>query len=142
MCLLCRPSQEVMRKSSVLSVKTRAWKALSRYVRSIEKRCCTCGGIATEAGHWKHNGDKPNKNLGGNMLWYEIRNIHAQCPVCNRWKSGDLAEYAIFLEEKYGRGILQELQKLYNTPYKWTIEEIEGIAIHYEELLTKKGVVY
>ena len=51
--------------------------------------------------------------------------------------SGNLAEYAVFLEEKYGAGILQEIQRLYNKPKKWTIPELLEI----EELYKRKTVV-
>lgn len=109
---------------SVKTAKLKAWNAIARYVRKIEPRCCTCGAPTTEAGHYQHNSDKENKQLGGNALWYDIRNIHGQCGTCNRWKSGNLAPYSIFMEEKYGHEILQEIRTLYNTPKKWTIEEI------------------
>lgn len=36
------------------------------------------------------------------------------------------ARYALFLEEKHGAGILQELNRQYQTPKKWTREEIEA----------------
>jgi hypothetical protein len=127
-----------MRKLTIKGAKTKAWTAISRYVRSIEKQCCTCGKPTSAAGHWKHNGDKPNNNLGGNELWYDIRNIHGQCFYCNNFQSGNLSEYSIFLENKYGAGILQELQHLYNTPRKWTIEEILAVAELYER---KCGIV-
>lgn len=125
------------RKVSILSAKTRAWKAIGAFIRSEEKHCCTCGAVGTEVGHFKHNGDKPNKNLGGNELWYFRKNLHLQCGRCNRWMSGNLAEYAVFLEEKYGAGILQEIQRLYNKPKKWTIPELLEI----EELYKRKTVV-
>lgn len=125
---------QLMKKPSVKSVKTRAWKAFSAFIRKRDKKCVTCGAPATQVGHYKHNSDKPNKQLGGNMLWYSEKNVHGQCTRCNCFNSGELDEYALYLEETYGSGILQELQKLYNTPYKWTIEELVGIAIHYEEI--------
>ncbi len=120
---------------SVKTAKKKAWEALARYVRTIEPACCTCGAPTTEAGHYQHNSDKQNKQLGGNELWYEIRNIHGQCGTCNRWKSGNLAPYALFMEEKYGAGIIQELNRLYRTPRKWTIPEILAVAEMYERKL-------
>lgn len=75
------------------------------------------------------------------MLWYDVRNLAGQCTYCNCYNSGELDKYAIYLEEKYGHGILQELQKLYNTPYKWTLGEILGIAIHYEDLNEKQKML-
>lgn len=117
----------------VKGAKERAWKALSRYVRSVEPRCCTCGEPTTEAGHYFHNSDKGNKQLGGNELWYDIRNIHGQCSTCNRWKSGNLAAYTMYLEDRYGPGIVQELNRLFRTPKKWTIPEILVIEEKYQK---------
>jgi len=114
-----------MRKPTVLSAKTRAWKATSAYIRRRDKKCVTCKvRPATQAGHFKHNSDKPNKQLGGNALWYDLRNLAGQCTVCNCYNSGELDNFALYLEETYGHGILQELNKLYRTPRKWTIDEL------------------
>jgi hypothetical protein len=47
-----------------------------------------------------------------------------RCPQCNKWKNGNLNAYAIFLERKYGHGILEELDFLYRTPKKFSREEL------------------
>lgn len=120
------------RSISIRSAKLRAWQAIAAYVRKRDPYCVTCGAQTTQAGHWQHNGDKPNKNLGGNLLWYDERNLHGQCSSCNLFKSGNLNTYSLFLERTYGSGILQELNRLYNTPKKWTIEEILEIEKKYK----------
>ena len=74
-----------------------------------------------EAGHYKHNSER-SASLGSNALWFDARNVNGQCGVCNRWKPGNLAAYAHFLEKKHGPELLQELNKLYQTPRKWTRE--------------------
>ena len=120
---------------SVKTAKKKAWTAIARYVRKLEPICCTCPNPTTEAGHYQHNSDKENKQLGGNELWYYEKNIHGQCGTCNRWKSGNLAPYSLFMEEKYGHGILQEIRDLYHTPRKWTIGEILFIEEVYKQKL-------
>lgn len=120
--------------SRVKTLKTKAWQALSKYVRLLEPRCYTCGAVGTQAGHFRHNTDKPSKQLGGNALWYDIRNIHNQCSGCNLFKSGNLTIYAERLEEQYGFGIIQELMNLWNTPKKWTESELETMAEKFEYL--------
>lgn len=108
------------------SAKLRAWKALSLLVRAEEPVCITCGKkYTTEAGHYEPNGER-NQQLGGNLLWYDRRNIHGQCPYCNRFGSRQvmMTRYSVFLEHKYGKGILQEFRRLRDTPRKWTIEEL------------------
>lgn len=120
---------------SVKGAKEKAWIALARYVRARDPRCITCGALTTEAGHYLHNSDKTNKQLGGNELWYEIRNINGQCGVCNRHHSGRGAVYGVKLEEKYGAGTTAELYRLFQTPRKWTIPEILEIENCYNKLI-------
>ena len=50
------------------------------------------------------------------------------------YKSGNLAEYAMKIEEKWGQGTIAELYKLRRTPRKWTIEELLAL----EELYLRK----
>ncbi len=126
---------------SVKTAKEKAWSALSRYVRARDPYCVTCGSPTTEAGHYIHNSDKTNKQLGGNELWYDIRNVHGQCGACNRYHSGRLDVYGEYLEEKFEHGILQELRKLFNTPRKWTIPELLGIERKFELLARDLGVI-
>lgn len=108
------------------TLKAKTWVALSKFVRQRDKKCVTCGGPPDDAGHFIHNSER-SQSLGGNELWYDLRNINAQCTRCNRFKSGNLAPYALYLEEKYGHGVIQELHDLWRKPKKWTREEIQHI---------------
>lgn len=116
----------------------RLWTLVSLYVRKRDKyKCVTCEatGISMDCGHYRHNGER-NMSLGGNALWYDLRNLNCQCSFnCNKNLSGNLTNYAIFLEKKYGTGILQELDRLYRTYKMWTREELlEKIAWFEKEL--------
>lgn len=114
-----------MRPPTPASAKKRAWKAFSEYIRARDKKCITCSSPADQAGHFLHNSDKgSNPNLGGNELWYSEKNVNGQEASCNLHKSGNGSVYAVKLIEKYGEGVISELYKLYNTPRKWTIEEV------------------
>ena len=115
------------------TLKANAWKAISAFVRKRDPFCVCCGKKTTEAGHYIGNTDKPSGNVfGGNELWFDIRNINGQCGYCNRWLSGNLALYSLYLEKKYGHGILQELRQLYEKPKKWTREELAAITEKYK----------
>ena len=132
-----------MRKPTVKSAKTRAWNAISAFIREKYPQCVTCiirgkKTPTTQCGHYQHNSDKPNKQLGGNKLWYYEENFGGQCTFCNCYNSGQLADFAIFLEKKYGKGILQKLNRLYLTPKKWTIEELLEIERTYQQKLSAK----
>lgn len=115
--------------------KLKTWTAVSKYVRRRDGRCMTCEtGSADDCGHYTHNGDKPNKNLGGNALWYDSRNYLAQCTRCNRFKSGNAVQATLVLQNKYGSKIFKILNKLYLTPKKWTLEELKIIEQKYVDL--------
>lgn len=99
-------------------LKRKCWKIMSKYVRLRDSdvggtcSCCTCGKLMfykqCHAGHYYP------KSLGL-KIYFEEKNTHSQCAGCNLFKHGNLAEYAPFLEKKYGHGILQELQKIRNS---------------------------
>lgn len=122
-----------MSKLTNEGAKKKAWSAFSRYIRQRDPYCASCGKPTTEAGHYLHNSDKKNQQLGGNKLWYSEKNVNGQCGYCNRWMSGNLAPYTLYLEEKYGLGIVQELYKEFRTVKKWTIPELLEIERIYNE---------
>ncbi len=112
--------------------KLKTWTAISKYIRRRDGRCMTCPtGNADDCGHYQHNGDKTNKNLGGNALWYQEFNYIAQCTRCNRFKSGNAVQATIVLQEKYGSKIFKKINKLYLTPKKWTLSELKQVESDY-----------
>lgn len=121
------------KKNPVKTLKRKAWEAFARYVRRIHPICVTCKKRAThDAGHFLRNSER-NQNLGGNALWYDLRNFGGQCTTCNSYNGGEQAAFTIYVEEKYGFGIVQELNTLLNTPKKWTVEELKALYEHYKE---------
>ena len=120
------------RRSSKLDILLdKAWKLMSEYVRRRDKGICfTCfkkdDWRNMDAGHFKHN-----------RLDYDPRNINAQCTGCNRFRDGKLDIYALRLEEKYGHGIIQELDYLSRQVQKYTIIEVEAIITALSELVSK-----
>ncbi|WP_425905708.1 recombination protein NinG [Nitrobacter sp. TKz-YC02] len=89
----------------------------------------------TEAGHYKHTSDKVNQTLGGNMVWWDERNLNGQCGRCNRHNSGELDLYGLYLEQKFGHGICQELDRQFRIPKKWSREEAAEVEAKYTALL-------
>lgn len=118
--------------TSPKTLKRKTWEALSRFVRARDKQCVTCGGPPDDAGHFQYNTER-NQQLGGNALWYDLRNINAQCAKCNRFAAGMLVPYSLYLQRKYEPNIVQELYLLWLTPKKWTLEEIEAKRVLFEE---------
>lgn len=111
--------------------KKKAWAAFSRFIRNRDPLCITCGNPATQAGHFLHNSDKKNKQLGGNELWYDEQNVHGQCSQCNLFKSGNLGIYSVKLIEKYGPDIIPSLYKKFRTPKKYTVADLLAIEAKY-----------
>jgi hypothetical protein len=69
-----------------------AWKVFSKWIRNRDGHCVTCAtGGADNAGHFWHG-----------VLDFDEENINAQCVRCNKWLSGNLAQYSIYLLNKLG----------------------------------------
>lgn len=117
---------------SIEGAKKKAWTAFARYIRARDPRCVLCGSETTEAAHFIHNTDKVNQKLGGNLLWYNETNLNGNCGKCNRWLSGNLAVYSLFLIETKGAQTIPLLYQLYRTPKKFTIPELLEIETKYK----------
>jgi hypothetical protein len=119
-------------KQSVSSLKKKAWKYFSLYIRyrdSEFKRgewwceCITCGQ------------EKPLKEMQAghfvsrrvSSLLFDEENVNAQCPSCNVFKAGEQYLYAKALDLKYGNGKAEELMGRRFETHKFSIGELEQI---------------
>lgn len=133
------------------SHKKKAWKTFSLYIRTRDclkstgypdrGTCITCkreydihGGA--QAGHFIAG--------RGNSLLFDERNCHLQCYGCNVGKNGAYVEYFIFMEETYGREVIDEIRALRHMSRKFTKEELDTIEeiyrCKYEELIEEGGL--
>lgn len=135
-----------MTKRSIPALKKRLWKYFSEFIRRLNAdedgnvECVTCGAIR----HWKamHAGHYIAKSMG-TAIYFDERNVHPQCPGCNLYKRGNLARYAIFLESKYGKGILQDLDNTQRAGLKMSTADYEEKIHEYKEKLRNlDGFVY
>lgn len=118
---------------SLPSLKKKLWKIFSEYIRRREAdengfvACISCGKID----HWKNQdaGHYIPKSLGLSV-YFEEKSVHSQCRGCNLFRHGNLSAYAISLRKKYGDGILEELDRIKNTPVKFS-------KLDYEEMIEK-----
>ncbi|HEX3861279.1 MAG TPA: recombination protein NinG [Stellaceae bacterium] len=122
------------RHTTPKTAKRRAWQAMSKYIRARDPYCVTCPNPTTDAGHFQYNTER-NQQLGGNLLWFDERNINGQCAKCNRFAAGMLVPYNLYLQKKYGPTVTQELYDLWRTPKKWTLEEILEREQHFKDKL-------
>lgn len=133
------PQKTRKRVSSPKALKTRLWREFSRYVRYSAANhegyvhCVSClkpfHWTEVDAGHYYTNSER-NQQFGGNELWYSTENVNPQCRTCNSrhiHKETAKTNYSLFLEEKYGFGILQELYIRKQTPKRFTRDQLEAL---------------
>lgn len=126
-----------MKKKTPAKLKKDLWKLFSEYIRRKDADsegyavCFTCG----RRNHWKmmHAGHYIRASAGLST-YFDEQNVHVQDYACNIWRDGNSDVYALKLQEKYGEGILKELQRrknliVNNFPFEKLIAE-------YKEKLT------
>ncbi len=98
------------KKKSFDQLKKDADAAFSNYIRERDLyTCITCGKFGgkseIDCGHFVKRGDL--------LLRFNEINCNAQCKRCNHYLKGNDRVYSLKLEEKYGHGILQELERIH-----------------------------
>lgn len=126
-----------IKQPSINSLKKKAWKLCSEYVRrsNADKdgtvSCYTCGVKK----HWKEI--QAGHAIPGrhNAILFYLKAIKPQCIGCNLFKSGNYTKFHIRLEKEYGFGILQELENVDKENHKFTVAELlEKIEFFKNEL--------
>ncbi len=115
------------------SFKKVLWKFFSLYIRQRDKGVCiSCGKTDdwrnTDAGHYI-------PKTAGLSIYFDEQNVNCQCVGCNRFRHGNLSQYAIALRKKYGPDILEELDKRRATAKVFTIDEYRNLIDHYKKLV-------
>ncbi len=111
----------------------------SKFIRKTDDlcKCYTCGKQKDpkemDAGHYI-------KRSCMRTRWDE-RNVKPQCTSCNRFRGGNMDEYALHLVREYGEGIIEKLMELKHEPVKkYTIQELENLVETYKNKL--KSIEY
>ena len=126
------------RSKGKANYKNRLWEIFSEYIRRKNAdhagnvACVTCGKVD----HWKrqHAGHYHARTTGL-ALYFDEKNVHVQCVGCNHFGSGNLAQYALFLQRAYGVGILEELDAKRREFRKITEAEYIDMIADYRERL-------
>lgn len=123
---------------SVPALKKALWKQFSLYIRRREAdsdgftKCFTCGArkhyTELDAGHYIP------KSVGGANLYFNEKNVQPQCTYCNRYMHGNLTQYALRLQEKYGQPILVWLESYRKNACKFDARELTLLINHYKKL--------
>ena len=86
--------------------------------------CCTCGKLMSRFAKNSHAGHFISKGMGGSSgVYFDERNVHAQCHNCNKWQQGNAIEYYPFMLEKYGQEVIDELRRKHHLPRPHSIDE-------------------
>ncbi len=130
-------------KSNLQKAKEKAQKIFNEYIRLFDSYettgspwsciCCTCGKETDNLNGLLHASHYYLDSKCGNSTSFDRVNVNASCKRCNRFLSGNLGNYVLFILKKYGQGEMDRLIKLHHETKKWTIEELEEISIIYKE---------
>lgn len=102
-------------------------------LRDAHLGCISCGaslnvemvGGGFDAGHYLSRGAKPH-------LRFDERNVHGQCKRCNRYLSGNVANYREGLIQRIGLEQLNALEAD-NTAKHYSIDDIKTIIDTYKQ---------
>jgi len=121
------------RKPSLAKLKRDLDKAFSRFIRlracdgCNRGVCVTCGAIVdyseANAGHFI-----PRQHLA---IRYDERNVHLQCVRCNKWMHGNLINYTLYMQNRYGQEVVDELMRLKRTTVKMTRDDYNTLLEKY-----------
>ena len=117
--------------------KAKAWSAFSKYIRLRDAilttggteyaTCVTCGktfGVGKlHAGHFL-----PGRTNG---ILFDERGVHAQCVGCNIYGNGRQAEYYLWMMERYGPEVIDELAHAKVQSLKLTEEDYRMLEQEY-----------
>lgn len=117
----------------------RVWGWFSKYIRLRDAKngycnCISCGRTY----HWKemHAGHFVPK-ARGNAIYFNEKDCNAQCIHCNYYKHGNVSEYRVKIDEKWGKGTADEMERLAKPNKKFTIEELKEMLAHYKKEVNK-----
>ena len=116
-------------KNRIPTLRREAWRLFSEYIRERDHNVCfTCGGYADQAGHFIH---------ARNSVYFDPRNVHAQCKFCNIFKNGNLIEYTAKMIDVYGREVVDELRRKKHEVFPISAVYLRGKIEEFQGLLTR-----
>lgn len=116
-------------------------KIFSQFIRQREAdasgytQCVTC----KRKFHWK---DLDAGHFVGRRhlsTRYDERNVWPQCRGCNRFRNGNLDEYALFLLNRFGQSVLDELNQRKHQTTKMSVLDYEHLIRVYKDKLENIG---
>jgi len=123
------------------NARRRAWDFFSKIVRLTEQvapgacKCVTCGAIKgwknMDAGHY----------ISGRRdgVLFDRRNIHPQCPQCNRFaeRGSCSSAYTVWMQHKYGQAVINELVGRDRIPFEYSYQELRDLGDSFKQELER-----
>ena len=118
-------------KSKKQKLKLQAWTLFSQWIRlrDADKQghvsCVTCG----KRGYWEKDGMQAGHFIAGRTLsiLFDFRNCHVQCYGCNVGRNGAYVEYFIYMEDRYGRPVIDELRRKKWESKKYSVGDYQDL---------------
>lgn len=122
-----------LRKKRTGTMKHKAWAVFSQYIRQREMdengmvSCISCGKVD----HWKNMdaGHYVPKSVSLVLRFSEIA-VQNQCTACNRFRHGNLTQYALALQRKYGPEVLEKLDTIRRENQNYRLSEQAYVEIY------------
>lgn len=97
-------------KAPISKLQRELWAECKRIVRAREKDCYTCPAKDLK-GHDAQTGHGPwPKSVLGAYLKYDLRCLHLQCALCNRWRDGMGYEFGKRMLAEIGPEAMAQLE--------------------------------
>lgn len=129
-------------RPTISKMRDAAWKVFARYIKLRDARmidgiwrceCVTCGRVMELDDTGCHAGHFLDGRRKG-VLFQEVA-VHCQCAQCNVFLHGNKERYVLFMVETYGLSAVREMiAQKHRDAGSWTMQELEDIADHYENL--------
>jgi len=126
-------------KKSNKQLEAILWKWFSLFIRLRDSdfdgfcECVTCHKVdyykLMDSGHFVSRDRKSTK--------FDEKNNHAQCPACNRFKSGKQYEHGIAIDQKYGHGTAEELLLKSKMTCKRSSGDLINLITYYKNEVTE-----
>ena len=133
-----------MAKSSKTKAKEAAWSSLSKAIRYSHAydgwncSCVTCGIVKPwkeqQAGHWIPRAQ-------GLAVYFDVNNIHPQCFRCNINLGSNGPEYAVYMRETYGDGMMELLREKQRMNIKYSEQDYRDMKKHYDSEFKRMEVM-
>jgi hypothetical protein len=100
----------------------------SKYIRARDGYCVVCGtSNQLQCGHLL-------SRIAYSTRWDEV-NASAQCASCNIKHENNPAPYMLWFVKRFGEKKLEELNLQYNTPKKFSNNDLENMIEYYTKKL-------